>query len=422
VTYWLHKAKGSVPLLFALFLVPALAQSTFDPVAAVQQYLGTVTPEEQARSNAYFDGRRWLLLWDFLMVSAACVLLLEARVGARVRDRLSSLRWPILRDALIAAVILLLLMLLTAPFACYATWIRERQYDLANLTFGGWLYEYVLGWALETAALAPLAALGYWIVRRAPRTWHWWVTAIGAGYLVVSGIVAPVFVAPFFNRYEPLPDSPLKQEILALARANGMPVNEVYQYDASRQSDKITASVTGVFGTARIVLGDTLLDGISPQSVKAVVGHELGHYVLNHLARNILFNTVLLALGLLFARWTLGRLLAWRGSRWRVKNISDAAGVAAVVLVLYAWSFATTPLTNTLLRSVEREADYFGLNAAQEPDGFAEVMVLLGEGLHRVPGPVEEFLFFDHPPSRSRIEAAMRWKAEHLRPGVSAAQ
>jgi STE24 endopeptidase len=416
VTHLIQNAKGAIPVLLALFItLPAFAQPAFDPVAAVEHYLGTITPEEQARSNAYFDGKRWLLLWDFLMVSAACVLLLEMRAGARLRDRLSSLiRWPILRDAVIAVVILLLLMLLTAPFACYATWIRERQYDLANLTFGAWLYEYVLGWALEAAALAPLAALGYWIVRRAPRTWHWWVTAIGAGYLVLSGIVAPVFVAPFFNRYEPLPDSPLKQEILALARANGMPVNEVYQYDASRQSDKITASVTGVFGTARIVLGDTLLNGISPESVKAVVGHELGHYVLNHLARNILFNTVLLALGLLFTRCAMDRLLAWCGLRWQVKDVSDAAAVAAVVLVLYAWSFATTPLTNSLLRSAEREADYFGLNAAQEPDGFAEVMVLLDEGLHRVPGPVEEFLFFDHPPSRSRIEAAMRWKAEHL--------
>jgi STE24 endopeptidase len=227
-------------------------------------------------------------------------------------------------------------------------------------------------------------------------------------------MIAPVFLFPLFNKFTPLPDSSLKREILNLARANGIPAKEVYEVNASRQSKRVSANVSGFLGTERISLNDNLLNRCSPQAVLSVMGHEMGHYVMHHILNAMLFAAIALTIMFGVLRCGLDRCLRWRGERWQVRSVGDTAVLPLAVLILAAFSFATTPVDNSFTRMQEYEADIFGLNAARQPDGEAEVDLLLGEYRKLSPGPLEEMLFFDHPSGRTRIHAAMRWKAENL--------
>ncbi|OLE67535.1 MAG: hypothetical protein AUG09_02015 [Acidobacteria bacterium 13_1_20CM_2_68_7] len=144
------------------------------------------------------------------------------------------------------------------------------------------------------------------------------------------------------------------------------------------------------------------------------MGHEMGHYVLHHPYEGSVLTGMVLVAGLAFLRRSFDGVLRRFGSRWRVSGIGDLAGLPLLLLLFSVYLFALTPLTNSFTRTLEAEADLFGLNAAGQPDGAAEVALKLGEYRKLDPGRLEEIIFFDHPSGRSRIFMAMRWKAEHL--------
>ena len=148
------------------------------------------------------------------------------------------------------------------------------------------------------------------------------------------------------------------------------------------------------------------------------MGHEMGHYVLNHVYKGIFYFGVVLTVGFAFLRWGFERLTARWGERWGVRDVGDPAGLPVLAVLLSVFFFVLTPLNNTYIRTSEAEADIFGLNASRQPDGFAEVALQLSEYRKLSPGPVEEWIFFDHPSGRNRIRMAMRWKAEQAQKGV----
>ena len=174
------------------------------------------------------------------------------------------------------------------------------------------------------------------------------------------------------------------------------------------------------FGTTRITLNDNLLNRSSLASIEAVMGHEMGHYVLNHVYKMLVFMSVLVVLIMSALRWSLDHLLARFGARWGISGPGDLAVLPLAVALISACSLVATPITNTLVRTQEIEADVFGLNAAREPDGFAEAALQLSEYRKMEPSPIEEFIFFDHPSGATRIRTAMRWKAENLTQGHGA--
>jgi STE24 endopeptidase len=144
------------------------------------------------------------------------------------------------------------------------------------------------------------------------------------------------------------------------------------------------------------------------------MGHEMGHFVLHHLHHTVIFACIVVAVMFAILRWALEWALARWGARWKVRGIGDVAALPLAVLIVSILSFVFTPIGNTYTRTQEYEADIFGLNAARQPDGEAEADLLLGEYRKLDPSPAEEFIFFDHPGGRTRIYAAMRWKAENL--------
>jgi len=400
--------------------VPATAPqagAAFDPEAATEAYLARLSPEARARSDAYFEGGYWLELWNFLLGLGIAGLLLGTRLSARLRDAVERwTRFRFLRSVLFAAGYILLVSLLTFPLAVYEGFFREHQYGMANQGFGAWMVDQLKGLGLALVFGSLILAALYAVFRRAPRTWWLWGSALMLVFAVVGLLLEPVFIRPLFNTYTELDRPALRESILSLARANGIPADHVYVYDASRQTTRVSANVSGVAGTMRISLNDNLLNRASPAGVKAVMGHEMGHYVLNHVYESILFFGVVIVLGFAFVRWGFDRMAARHGERWGVRGIADLAGLPLLAAVFSVFFFLAAPFLRTYVRTNEAEADIFGLNASRAPDGFAEAALLVSDYRKLAPGPIEEWIFYDHPSGRNRILMAMRWKAEQQKP------
>ena len=233
-------------------------------------------------------------------------------------------------------------------------------------------------------------------------------------FLAFVSLIAPVYIFPLFNTYTKLEDPTVRDPILSMARANGIPAKDVYEFDASRQSNRVSANVSGFAQTLRISLNDNLLKRCTLPEIETTMGHEMGHYVLNHAYKGVVLMGVVMVIGFAFVNWGTSFALARWGQRWGVQGIGDVAVLPLAVFLFSGYLFLMTPVNNTITRSMEYEADMYGLNSARQPDGEANVDLLLGEYRKMEPGPVEEFIFFDHPSGRTRITAAMRWKAEHL--------
>jgi STE24 endopeptidase len=413
----------SAPFLFAesapapLTNVP-LTVAPLDPVAATRAWLDTVPPEKRARSDAYFEGGYWLILWNFLLGAAISILLLGSGLSARLRDFAErTTRFKSLQVALYAIAFVAIVAVLSSPLGVYSGYFREHAYGLATQTFGPWFREQLIGLALEVMATAILMMVLYAVFRHAQRTWWLWGTAVGVALMAVAMQIEPVFVAPLFNTYKPLADPKISQPILAMASANEIPARQVFEVDASRQSNRVSANVSGLFGTARISLNDNLLKQCTLPEIRMVMAHEMGHYVLNHSFKLILYFSLFVFAGFTVSRTVFDRVLRRWGERWRVRGIADPAGFPLLALIFSTFFFLITPLANTAVRVTEREADAFGINTAREADGFAKVALKLGAYRKLDPGPVEEFIFFDHPSGRARIRMAMDWKAAKLPAG-----
>jgi STE24 endopeptidase len=394
------------------------AAQTFDVKAAVDAYLARIPAAQRARSDAYFEGGYWLQLWDFLSALVVMWILLRFHWSARMRDVAERLtRFRALQAAIYWVQFIVVVTVIIFPLTAYEGFFREHQYGLSNLTFGQWLRDQAIDLAVTVILGSLLLAILFGAVRRAGRNWWVWASAVSLLFIAFVTLIAPVFIFPLFNKFTKLEDPRFKVPILSLARANGIPATDVYVMDSSRQSNRVSANVSGFGSTLRITLNDNLLRRCSLAGIESTMGHEMGHYVLNHQFKGLVLNGVVLVL--MFALLNLGLqagLARW-GESWGIRGISDLAVLPFAALLLTVFSFVLTPVNNTITRTMEYEADMYGINASQQPDGEAEVDLMLGEYRKLDPGPIEEFIFFDHPSGRTRITAAMRWKAEHL-PGA----
>jgi STE24 endopeptidase len=175
----------------------------------------------------------------------------------------------------------------------------------------------------------------------------------------------------------------------------------------------VSANVSGFASTMRISLNDNLLNRCTLPEIETTMGHEMGHYVLNHAYKGLVMIGVVIVIAFAFVNWAINFGLARWGAAWEIRGITDVAVLPLAVIALSIFFLIATPVNNTITRTMEYEADMYGLNAAQQPDGEANVDLMLGEYRKMDPGPVEEFIFYDHPSGRTRITAAMRWKAQH---------
>ncbi|MBL8530935.1 MAG: M48 family metallopeptidase [Hyphomonadaceae bacterium] len=400
----------------ALLAGPAAAALPFDPEQATRAWLATMGPEATARSNAYFEGG---YLIDFAgtaisIVVAGLFLMLGWARGVRAWLE-KTVKWFPLVAAGTSFFYILASSLLTFPFQYYVGFVREHRYGLSTQTLPEWFGEAAMSFGIGLVIGTVFLTVIYLIVRAAKNTWWIWGSAVSIAFAAVMIMVAPVYIAPLFNTYTEMPQGELRDDILAMAQANGVPADNVYVYDRSRQTNSISANVSGLGGTTRISLADTLLERASPAAVRAVMAHEIGHYVLGHIVSILIMNAGMILLT--FALVHFGFRALAKNERWGIRDIADPAGLPLIMVLLAIVGLFTAPLQRNLIYFHEQQADMFGLNAAREPDGFAEAAVLLSEYRKMEPSPIEERLFYDHPSGWHRVHNAMVWKAHEIAAG-----
>jgi STE24 endopeptidase len=391
---------------------------TFDPGEVTKAWLSTVPAEKRAKSDAYFEGGYWLILWNFLAGAAIGIFLLASKWSARLRDFAEhATNSKAIQVVLYTVGYVLIVAVLSFPLTFYQLFLREHQYGFATQTFGPWFVEQLVGLVVALIASSIALVVFYSVFRRAPRAWWLWGTLVAVVLSFIGNFVAPIYVEPLFNTYKPLTDARIRDPILAMAQANEIPVKQVFEVDASRQTTRVSANVAGILGTTRIALNDNLLKQCTLPEIRAVMAHEMGHYVLNHGAKLTIYFGVVALLGFGIANVAFDWALRRWGQRWDVRGIADPAGFPLLMLIFVTFAFVMTPILNSITRVTEREADQFGINTSREPDGMAKVALKLGAYRKLDPTPLEEFIFFDHPSGRARIQMAMDWKAAHLPAG-----
>lgn len=386
------------------------SMAQFDPSAATAAYLAQVPPEAHAKAQAYTQGGHWLLLWGFVVTVAVAWLILRSGVLARIRDRLERRRpRPVLVSLAAGLVFTLAAWALSLPWAAYAEWGREKAYGLNNQSLGAWLAESALIAALMAVAAALFYAGLYAIIRRAPRTWWAWGAGLATLAVVLIGVLAPVFILPLFNDYQPAPPGAVRDAVVRLAEATGTPSDQVFVYDGSRQSSRYTANVAGLFGTAQINISDAMLERATLPEVRAVVGHEIGHYQEAHVLWRALALALIAAVGFWLTHRSFPLAARLMGAR-EVRGIADPAGLPVLSAVLATLMLLATPLFNSMTRIGEERADVYALRHAREPDGLASALAKTIEYRAASPSAIEELIFYSHPSVERRIRRAMEWK------------
>ncbi len=395
--------------------LPPAGVAHFDQQKAVDAYVARLSPKDRARSDAYFEGGYVLQVVDVIYVLAVAGLLLWLHISARMRNIATKItRFRFLQAPIYVVQYVVITTVLSLPLTIYEGFIREHAYGLSNQTFMQWARDFGVQFLVSLVAFTVLLTVIYAVARKVQQNWWVWATGISVAFMVFFIMIAPVYISPLFNNYTPLPDSAMKSTILSMARSNGIPADNVYTFDASKQSKRVSANVSGIFGTTRISLNDNLLNRCTPSEVLAVLGHEMGHYVMNHVGILVTWFGLLILVGFWFIDRAFHGLVRVFGKQWDVESLGDPAGLPLVMALFSVFFFFATPISNTIVRTHEIQADIFGLNVARQPDAFATSALKLAEYRKLDPTPLEEFVFYDHPSGRNRIMEAMRWKAEHI--------
>ncbi|MDQ0463905.1 STE24 endopeptidase [Caulobacter ginsengisoli] len=390
--------------------------STFDPAAATAAYLAQLPPEVHAKATAYTQGGHWLLLWGFVVSLVIALIIVRLGVLDRISGSLQKSKpRPWLTTLMCVIVFTIVDWVLELPWSIYADWWRETQYGLSSQDFVGWFDESAKGLGIGIIASAIFLSLLYALIRWTKGMWWLWAGGLTAAFLLFAIVLSPVLIEPIFNKYTPAPPGPVRDAVVAMAKANGVPSDKIFIYNGSKQSNRYTANVSGLFGSARVAMSDTMFKKDADLAeVRGVVGHEMGHYVHQH----SLWLTGSLSLLAIFAYW-LANLLFMPAARLmgarHVDGIADPTGLPVLMVVIGLVMLLATPVRNTIIRTVEADADSFSLQRVNEPDGLAKALVKTIEYRAATPGKLEEFIFYDHPSVSSRVRKAMDWKAAHMK-------
>ena len=380
-----------------------------DPVAATAAYIDGLGADNLARALAYTTGGHWLLLWNLLVSGLVCWLIVRLGLLERVDARLAA-RGPVAKSFAVGVVYFVVSALIALPWSIYSGWWRESSYDRTAQPLSDYLTQSGIGLLLG-AVLGALFFTGVFaLMRRTGRRWWIWSAALTAGSAAVLLLLAPVLIEPLFNEYRPIPAGEVRDAIVVLAKSAGVPEDRIFVYDGSRQSNNFTANAGGIGGTARIAVSDVAWKGASLDEVKAVTGHEIGHYVLGHTWRGVALITVLSVIFFLLIDRLFPRFASAFGSG---APLSSPVGLPVMLFMASVFGLLGTPVMNAFGRYGETEADQYSLENVNLPDALASALVKTAEYRYPRPGALEEALFYDHPSVERRVLTGMKWKAEH---------
>ena len=404
----LRAALAAAAMVAAAEAAAHLIGSASDPLSpAAVDASDYFSAEEVERGRSYRSGQLRLALagTGLQLALLAGLALGRPRLARRALARLGSR--PLAGAAAAGAGIALALAIVALPTRIAA---HERSVDvgLSTQTLAPWLWDVARSAAITALLAAGGAALLLALIRRWPR--RWWLpgaAAVTAVAIVITWI-APVVLAPIFNRFDPLPEgSVLRAEVVELAGRAGVDVGEVYTVDASRRSTRESAYVGGLGPTKRVVLYDNLLANAPPGEVRAVVAHELAHVANDDIRRGITFVAVVAPFGLLFVR-ELGRALALRGGA----EPGTVPALPAYVLAIVVASTTIGIVSNQLSRQMEAAADTFALELTGDPEAMVGLQRRLSEANVSDPDPPSavRFLLRTHPTTVERIGIARAYE------------
>ena len=381
--------------------------SGFDAEQATKAYIDGLGPEALEKAANYTMGNHWLLLAGLVLSFVATFIIVRLGILKSIEDRFGPR--STVGIGLISIIYIALSTLISLPFTFYQEWWREGQYGRTSQPLMDFLGQTALGTGISTLITAIFLVVLYFFIRRTGRRWWIWGGGLSATALAALSLLAPVYLMPLFNSYEPLPDGEVREALEVMAKDAGIPADRIFVYDGSRQSNNFTANVAGIGGSSRIAISDVALGEASLDEVKAVTGHEIGHYVLNHAWRRV-FAASLVVMALFFlADRTFGSFARFFGTAPDITRPSTLP-VLVFIVSLYG-EVLTTPAGNWLTRQGESEADRYSLETVNLPDALASALVKTAEYRDPRPEPWQELLFYTHPSVERRVRQAMEWKA-----------
>jgi STE24 endopeptidase len=380
--------------------------------AATARYIDSLGPAALQKAHDYTVGKEWMLLWGLLVAALVTWLIVRSGVLDRIESKIAERRRN-LRAFLVSLVFLIVSALLTLPWTLYSTYFREKAYGRTSQPLGDFLGQTALATCIG-AVITALFLMGlYWLMRRTGKRWWIWSGALTAAVLAVFLLLSPILIEPLFNKYEPVPPGKVRDAVVQMAGRAGVPPERVFMFNGSRQSNNFTANAGGVGGTARVAISDVALKSASLDEVRAVTGHEIGHYVLKHTWYLILFYAVAAIVLLWLAERLFPRVASAFGSKAR---LDEPRGVPVLIFLVSLFGLLTLPLLNSFARWVETQADAYSLRTENRPDGLASALVKTAEYRYPRPTALEEIIFYDHPSVERRVRTAMEWKAAHPEP------
>ena len=385
---------------------------TFDPNAATARYIDSLGPAALQKAHDYTVGKEWMLLWALVVSAVVTWLIVRSGVLDAIERRIAERRRN-LRVFVIGFVYVILSAILSLPWAIYADWWRERSYGRTSQPLADNLVQSALA-TLISAVIVSVFLIGvYWLMRRSGKRWWIWSAGLAAIGLAFVMLLSPILIEPLFNKYTPVPPGQVRDAVVEMAQRAGIPPNKVYMYNGSRQSNNFTANAGGVGSTARVAISDVAFKNASLDEVRAVTGHEIGHYVLKHTWWGVLFFSILAAV--LF--WLSDRLYPRFARAFGTDApISDPRGLPVIAFMISLFGLLCLPLLNTFSRTLETQADLYSLRTENRPDALSTALVKTAEYRYPRPGRLEEIIFYDHPSVQTRVRRAMEWKAAHPEP------
>ena len=379
----------------------------FDPAAATQAYIDTLSAEELALARDYTMGNHWLILAGLIVSALVTWLIVKSGVLEKIYAKLPE-NWPNLRVYVVAALFSLVSTIITLPYLIYTDWWRESQYGRTSQPLGDYLGQSASSIVLSTLLGSLLIVGVYFLIRRAGKFWWAWSGGLVAAFTALTMLLSPTLIEPLFNDFEPIPEGEVRDAVLAMGAEAGIPADRIFMFDGSRQSNNFTANVSGIGGAARIAISDVAMDEATLDEVKAVTGHEVGHYVLGHVWRMI----GVISLMAIAAFFFTAKTFDWFARKFGTSaQLSDVRGIAVLTFVVGLAFTLVNPALNAVVRMGEREADAYSMETVGLPDAMAGALIKTAEYRYPLAGPVEEAIFYTHPSVEQRIRTAMDWKA-----------
>lgn len=396
-------------MMLALAAVPVFAQDAGTADAG----WGEMTPERRAQALEYSNTRNILYFVEFFFGALIWVALLFTGFSGKMlawAERVGKKRFITL--FLYLLLLIGIVQLVSLPLEFYSGYLLEHEYGLSNQSLGAWGWDLLKGLAVAIVLMTILAAIVYAIIRRNPRAWWAWLGVVSAPLVVILIVLGPIVLTPIFYETKPMDDSPLRTQILDLAAQSGIPDSRVFVMDASKDTKKLNAYVTGLGKTKRIVLYDNLIATMNPSEVLFVVGHEMGHYLLHHV-----WILVAVSVGFIFitgflAHLVMSRLIDRYRARFGFDRLSSFASMPLIALSFSVIGFVFSPMQNGITRYFEHEADVYGLQKTGNTEAAVGAFEKLAAANLSNPNPsaLIKFWLYDHPPLSERVIFARSWK------------